>query len=183
VAQSRDGDQCGKRLEDPVQLDNPFWQFSLAVHGAPGVDAECLALQDTHGIDVDVLLFCAWVGTQGIVLTADNMAAIEALVRPWRDTAIAPLRAARRGIKTLPQMADADVAALRKDVSALELRAEQIEHAMLYGMVPALGSATGIAAEEAMRRNVSALGRARGVPGLDAPRLIEAALKHRDGVA
>ena len=60
------------------------------------------------------------------------MAAIEALVQPWRDTAIAPLRAARRGIKTLPEMADDDVAALRKDVAALELRAEQIEHAMLY---------------------------------------------------
>jgi hypothetical protein len=28
-----------------------------------------------------------------------------------------------------------------------------------------------------MRCNVSALGRGRGVPGLDAPRLIEAALK------
>ena len=165
-----------------MQLDNPFWQFSLAVHGAPGVDAECLMLQDTHGIDVDVLLFCAWVGTQGIVLTDAHIAAIEALVGPWRDTAIVPLRAARRGIKTLPEMADAAVAALRKDVAALELRAEQIEHAMLYGMAPALGSAT-TAAEEAMRRNVSALGRARGVPGLDAPRLIEAALKHRDGVA
>ena len=166
-----------------MQLDNPFWRFSLAVHGAPGVDDECLTLQDAHGIDVDVLLFCVWVGSRGTLLTAESMAAIETLVQPWRDTAIRPLRAARRGIKTLPELADADVAALRKDVAALELRAEQIEHAMLYGMVPALGSATGIAAEEAMRRNVSALGRARGVPGLDAPRLIEAALKHRDGVA
>jgi hypothetical protein len=29
-----------------------------------------------------------------------------------------------------------------------------------------------------MRRNVSALGRGKGAPGLAAPRLIEAALKH-----
>ena len=159
-----------------MQLDNSFWQFSLAVHGAPGVDAECLALQDTHGIDVDVLLFCAWTGARGIVLTDAQMTEIETLVRPWRDTAIAPLRAARRGIKTLPQMADADVAALRKDVAALELRAEQIEHAMLYGMMPALGPAH-VAAEDAIGRNVSALGRAKGVPELVAPRLIEAALK------
>ena len=167
-----------------MQRDNPFWRFSLAVHGAPGVDAECLALQDQSGIDVDVLLFCVWVGTQGIVLTGANMAAIEALVQPWRDTAIAPLRAARRGIKTLPQAADDDIAALRKDVAALELRGEQIEHAMLYQLVPALGSASGTAAEEAMRRNVSALGRSKGVPGLAAPRLVEAALKHGgDGVA
>ena len=71
----------------------------------------------------------------GTLLGGDDLAAIEALVQPWRDTAIPPLRAARRGIKTLPEMADADVAALRNDVAALELRAEQIEHAMLHGMV------------------------------------------------
>ena len=159
-----------------MQLDNPFWQFSLAVHGAPGVDAECLALQDTHGVDVDVLLFCVWVGARGTRLTDDDLASIEALVQPWRDTAIAPLRAARRGIKTLPQMEDAEVAALRKDVAALELRAEQIEHAMLYQPVQTLGAAPG-SAEEAMRRNVSALGRGKGVPALAAPRLVEAALK------
>jgi uncharacterized protein (TIGR02444 family) len=183
VAQSGDVDQCGKRLEGPVQLDNPFWRFSLAVHGAPGVDDECLTLQDAHGIDVDVLLFCVWVGSRGTLLTAENMAAIETLVQPWRDTAIRPLRAARRGIKTLPQMADADVAALRKDVAALELRAEQIEHAMLYAMAATLGPTTTVAPLDAMRCNVSALGRGRSVPGLDAPRLIEAALKLSFGVA
>lgn len=167
-----------------MQCDNPFWRFSLAVHGAPGVDAECLALQDTHGIDVDVLLFCVWVGARGTLLTDDGLATIEALVQPWRDTAIAPLRAARRGIKTLPQAADDDVAALRKDLAALELRAEQIEHAMLYQCVGALDSATGTAPGEATHRNVSALGRSRGTPGLAAPRLIEAALKRAgDGVA
>ena len=161
-----------------MQCDNPFWHFSAAVHGAPGVDGECLTLQDAHGIDVDVLLFCVWLGARGTLLTDDHMAAIDALVQPWRDTAIAPLRAARRGIKTLPEVADADVAALRKDVAALELRAEQIEHAMLYQLVPALSPATGPAATgEAMRRNVSALGRSKGAPELSAPRLIEAALK------
>ena len=159
-----------------MQLDNPFWRFSLGVHGAPGVDAECLTLQDTHGIDVDVLLFCAWTGTQGIALTDAHMAAIEALVQPWRDTAIAPLRIARRGIKALPQMADDEVAALRKDVAALELRAEQIEHAMLFAMAPTLGCAGSVAAGEAMSRNVAALGRSKGAPALAAPRLIEAAL-------
>lgn len=159
-----------------MQLDNPFWQFSLAVHGAPGVDAECLALQDTHGIDVDVLLFCVWLGGQGVTLSDTDMAAIEARVRPWRDTAIAPLRAARRGIKTLPEIADDDVAALRKDVAALELRAEQVEHAMLYGMAPGLETRAATA-EEAMHRNVSALGRSKGVPELAAPCLIAAAPK------
>jgi hypothetical protein len=53
---------------------------------------------------------------------------------------------------------------------------------MLYAMAATLGPTTTVAPLEAMRCNVSALGRGRGVPGLDAPRLIEAALKLSFGV-
>jgi uncharacterized protein (TIGR02444 family) len=76
-----------------LQCDNPFWSFSLAVYAAPGVAAECLALQDTSGVDVNVLLFCAWLGaTRRSVLTLEDFAAIEAAVEPWRDTVIRPMR-------------------------------------------------------------------------------------------
>jgi hypothetical protein len=73
-------------------------------------------------------------------------------------------------------MADADVAALRKDVAALELRAEQIEHAMLY----CDGASTRPATLCAPKRRCAAtfqLWVAQERAGLDAPRLIEAALK------
>jgi uncharacterized protein (TIGR02444 family) len=47
-----------------LDTGNPFWRFSLAVYKAPGVAAECLALQETLGNDVKVLLFCAFLGAQ-----------------------------------------------------------------------------------------------------------------------
>ncbi len=137
-----------------LELDNPFWRFSLAAYAAPGVADECLALQDTHGIDVNVLLFCAWVGTaRRTVLTADDLATIEAGVQPWREAAVHPLRAARRGIKAL-SAADDEIATLRKDVAALELRAEQVEQAMLYRMAPGAVDAT-LTAEQILHRNHS----------------------------
>ena len=43
-----------------MPLDNAFWKFSLAVYAAPGVPEECLAVQERYGVDVNVLLFCAW---------------------------------------------------------------------------------------------------------------------------
>jgi uncharacterized protein (TIGR02444 family) len=155
-----------------LETDNPFWRFSLAVYAAPGVAAECLAVQDTRGVDVNVLLFCAWLGTRKIVVTTDDLAATEARVRPWREAAVQPLRAARRGIKTLPDATDNEIAALRKEAAALELRAEQIEQAMLYGI--ALGGAATTTAGDAIRLNLSAL-LGHDVP---VPRLVDAALAH-----
>jgi uncharacterized protein (TIGR02444 family) len=169
---------CKKRCGGATQglsvldLDNPFWRFSLAVYAAPGVADECLALQDTRGIDVNMLLFCAWLGARRTALTADDLAPIEAGARPWREAAVQPLRAARRGIKAL-KAADNDIAALRNDVAALELRAEQIEQAMLFSMAPGAVDAT-LSTEQVVRRNLSAF---LGHDGSTA-RLIDAALAH-----
>jgi uncharacterized protein (TIGR02444 family) len=156
-----------------LQCDNPFWRFSLAVYAMPGVASECLALQDAQGVDVNVLLFCAWLGSaQRIVLTEANLATIESAVRPWRDAVILPMRAVRRDIKAMADAAQDDIAALRKDVAALELRAEQIEQARLYHLVSALDGAAATTAEIAIRHDISLLlGGQR-----EAARLIEAAL-------
>ena len=95
-----------------------------------------------------------------------------------------PLRAARRGIKTLAEAADDDVAALRKDVAALELRAEQIEQAMLYRMAPTLGSDTGRRRRRGHPPQRFGFGSQQARPRSSAPRLIDAALTHAsDGVA
>ena len=45
--------------------DHPFWEFSLRVYGNGGVPTACLALQERHAIDVNLLLFCAWIGESG----------------------------------------------------------------------------------------------------------------------
>ena len=39
-----------------LQYDNEFWRFSLAVYKPPDVAAECLALQEAVGLDVNLYL-------------------------------------------------------------------------------------------------------------------------------
>ena len=90
-----------------LQCDNPFWRFSLAVYAAPGVADECLALQDTRGVDVNVLLFCAWLGSRRD--GADRQTILppsKPAVRPWRERVVQPLRGRRRDIKARPDAAD-----------------------------------------------------------------------------
>lgn len=111
-------------------LDNAFWQFSLAVYASPGVPDECLAVQDRYGVDVNVLLFCAWLGfARKAALTRQDIEAIGAAVRDWHEQAVKPLRGVRRYMKNVP---GGDVAVLRTRVKAAELEAEQIEQAMLF---------------------------------------------------
>jgi uncharacterized protein (TIGR02444 family) len=113
-----------------LQRDNAFWQFSLEIYGAPGVAAECLAPQDTLGIDVNLLLFCAWLGAaRRIALTASEVESALNLVQPWHDQAVRPLRAVRKQLK---EFSTPDGEAFRTRVKALELEAEQVEQAMLF---------------------------------------------------
>ena len=166
-----------------MQSDNPFWRFSLAVYAAPGVAAECLALQKALDIDVNMLLFCAWLGARETVMTAQDIEAFEAIVRRWHQSVVRPLRAARDAMKAMPEMAHDDVKALRKQVLEVELRAEQMEQALLFQAVTDRPLATTAdSRDEAVRANLrtvlemKARGREARLTGSSVDRLTHAAV-------
>ncbi len=107
-----------------LEPDNAFWRFSLAFYATPGVAPACLALQDREGLDVNLVLFCCWVG---VALDRAVLAEAEALVAEWRTEVVQKLRAVRRWLKPLPE-----AAGLRAAVAAQELAAEQHQQAMLH---------------------------------------------------
>ncbi len=118
-----------------VPSGHQFWDFSLKIYSAEGVAGECLTLQDKYGADVNVLLFCAFLGARGIELKKNDIEAIIAFSRPWHVTIVKSLRNARRGSKTYaddPEFKERkSVAVFRAKIKALELSAERIEHDML----------------------------------------------------
>lgn len=112
--------------------DNPFWDFSLTVYVRPGVADACLALQDRLGLDVNLLLFCCWTGSQGRRLDSVEMARLMAAVEDWQRSIVGPLRAVRRRLKELPGGTSGEAGALRLAVKDCELAAERIEQTMLH---------------------------------------------------
>jgi uncharacterized protein (TIGR02444 family) len=164
---SRDGE---------LQYDNEFWRFSLAIYKPPEVAAECLALQEAVGLDVNLLLFCAWLGTRTIILSRSDIEAASRVVALWHNGVVRPLRGVRRHIKT--QYGDA-LESLRSRVKDDELHAEQIEQAMLFASAQGIqGSSGSTDRRDAIARNVNAYismmsGGAPPVPA--APLLIRAA--------
>jgi uncharacterized protein (TIGR02444 family) len=113
--------------------DNDFWRFSGAVYAAAGVEGACLSLQDGFGIDVNLALFCLWVGAaRGGAVEAADVDAAAVLVSDWQAEVVAPLRAVRRRVKRMALVADPGVAAFRGRVAAVELDGERIEQALLF---------------------------------------------------
>ena len=116
-------------------MNASFWDFSLAVYGGDGVETECLALQDQSGVDVNLLLLCAFAGAaHGATLTADEIASARNTVERWQQDIVRPLRAARRAMKPVARQ---DAQDLRTRLKEIELESERIEQTMLQEWIDA----------------------------------------------
>lgn len=118
--------------------DHPFWDFSLALYGRPGVAAACLRLQDRLGLDVNLLLAGCWVAASG----GGRMGAVDwrrlvDATADWRTAVVGPLRGARRRMKDagFPGMPDGLTDRLRARVKALELDAEHAQQLAIAGLI------------------------------------------------
>lgn len=118
-------------------LPHPFWNFSLEIYAGEGVAEACHDLQERRGCDVNVLLFCCWLGASGRpTLTADRLRALLAVTEAWQAGIVKPLREVRRLLKdrlwsgALPETVDAT----RRRVADAELAAEHAEQLKLAGL-------------------------------------------------
>lgn len=125
-------------------LPDSFWEYSLALYAWPGVEGACLALQDRHGLDVNMLLLCLWLGGRGIRLDQRAVARLMGAAKPWHDHAVQPLRAVRRRLKQpLGAIPPAAAEELRQRVKTIELEAERLEQEALAAAAPPTVNAPG----------------------------------------
>lgn len=154
-----------------MSATSPFWRFSLSLYGRPGVGPACVALQDAHGLDVNVLLFSLWLASEGRCVGADDVVAADAAVRDWRLQAVVPLRAVRRFLKEPPAALDAPaVAALRDKVKAVELESERLQQEALYALRPLAGWGVEGARDACGPHNMDACAQAFGAVFAPEPR-------------
>ena len=139
-----------------MTTSNPFWEYSLALYQRPGVANFCLTLQDDisgsadvheeakplsntnanddegrpENANVNILLFCCWVGSQGVALSDTDIETMKAAIAPWHKAEVLPLRAARRAPDITTQQKQA--------LLELELKAEQTEQELLFSWFQSL---------------------------------------------
>ena len=97
--------------------------FAQRIYAAPEVSAACLRLQDEYGVDVVLLLWALWRGATG--RGPKPALEAEALVGPWRDAVVQPLRSVRRAMKSDDWPVDPTRRlAVRTALQRLEIEAE-----------------------------------------------------------
>ncbi len=114
-----------------------FWTFSTGLYAAPGVEAHMLALQDEHGLDVNLALFCLFAAHVRRPLDYAAIEAMRASGLAWGRGVVAPLRQARRAMK--PRASESEIAAgLRNEVKTIELAAEKAMQTALAHLLVAM---------------------------------------------
>jgi uncharacterized protein (TIGR02444 family) len=107
---------------------NPLWDYSLRLYAVAGVAECCIALQDHHAANVNLLLLCCWSGQSGVALNDIALCSALEAIADWEDRAVQPLRQRRRSLDpSVPQNA-----AERKRLLVSELRAERHQQDLLY---------------------------------------------------
>jgi uncharacterized protein (TIGR02444 family) len=119
-----------------------FKQFALELYGIEGVGAACLHLQNRHVLDVNLVLFAAFIGAKRRQMpTTSCLDAARSRVDAWHREVVRPLRAVRQRLKTGPAPAPNELTTrLRGKLQQVEIDAELIELDQLAALIP-LGGA------------------------------------------
>ena len=116
-----------------------FWDFSIRTYRTPGVPDACLSLQNDHGADVNMLLFCAWTGAVTGVFDDDLFRRASEYSGHWVENVVGPLRNARTWMKhtgcELDLVPTETCMELREDVKEVEFAAEKMQQEVLEKLV------------------------------------------------
>lgn len=109
-----------------------FWEFALGSYARPGVAPCCVALQDQHGANVMLLLYCAWRAQGGECVRGAALRQAMARLEPLDCHLLRPLRAARRATRRAAEALDSPSLAVGADrLMRAELAAERCQARLL----------------------------------------------------
>lgn len=115
-----------------------FWDFSVRTYSTDGVADACLDLQNNHGADVNMLLYCCWIAAR--LGQFDNVLFGKAskFSMSWADNVVGPLRSARIWMKHRGCAADfvpTDACMrLREEIKSIELACEKMQQQTLESL-------------------------------------------------
>lgn len=122
----------------PASAEVESWAFALAIYARAGVAEACLTLQNEAGTDVMLLLMTIFAAVKRrLLLTADEIRALDETCGPWREQIVRKLRTIRTELKRGPRPAPSEATEpFRSKIKALELEAERFENQLLAECLP-----------------------------------------------
>ncbi|KTD08057.1 TIGR02444 family protein [Legionella jamestowniensis] len=114
----------------PTEKNNPFWQFSLKVYQHPDIKKYCLLLQNSKGVNINLLLFCCWLSYLEEPITYTEFKKASVAIKEWDQEVTKSLRHARQYIKTHCHSSMLDH--FYKQVLTQEINSEAYQQHLLY---------------------------------------------------
>lgn len=143
----------------------PIWDFVLNFYRQQGVSEAAISLQDSLGIDVNMVLFLMWLAGGKRTLPEADIKKVSETSRGWQHQVVVPIRAVRRLLKENAPLVEQETAlAYRKKVQALELEGEQLQLNAMAGLVPSLKPGSAATAGDAARANLAGFAAVVGKP-------------------
>jgi uncharacterized protein (TIGR02444 family) len=103
------------------------------------VSEVCLSLQNDQGADVNMLLYCCWVGAAVGAFDDELFSRASGYSARWAENVVIPLREARSWMKhtgcTAEPTPTEDCMQLREQVKSVEFAAEKMQQQVLESMV------------------------------------------------
>jgi len=116
-----------------------FWDFSVRTYRTSGVSEACLSLQHDQGADVNMLLYCCWVGAAVGAFDDELFSRASKYSARWAENVVIPLREARSWMKhtgcTAEPTPTEGCMQLREEVKSVEVAAEKMQEEVLESMV------------------------------------------------
>jgi uncharacterized protein (TIGR02444 family) len=132
---------------------HPFWEFSLQLYARHGVAEASLALQERFDADINMLFFVLWAAESHRTMNVADIGELIALVQPWRDEVVRPLRAARRFLKTTTWKTS-ETDGLRKRIQEQELDAERLQQLFLETRLDPLAVCAAAGSDDCAAQNL-----------------------------
>jgi uncharacterized protein (TIGR02444 family) len=130
-----------------------FLNFAVRTYGCEGIPEACLALQNERGADVNVLLFCCWMGATRGEFEIETLDKVLEFSRVWADRVVRPLRSVRIWMKnqgcSAPDIPVERCMKLRERIKKVELGAELMQEIVMESLVDTIPEVTLSVAEQA----------------------------------
>ena len=115
-----------------------FWDFSVRTYRTQGVPDACLSLQNDHGADVNMLLYCCWVGVYVGRFDDELFEMASRFSSNWANHVVIPLRSARswmkhEGCSVNPVPTDTCME-LREKIKSVEFDSEKLQQQALESL-------------------------------------------------
>ena len=124
-----------------------FWDFSVRTYRTERVPDACLSLQNDYGADVNMLLYCCWVGVYVGQFDDELFERASLFSSAWANHVVIPLRSARTWLKHEgcggEPVATDTCMALREKIKSVEFESEKLQQEALESITTINQSSNG----------------------------------------